>query len=116
MCSWLFPVHDIWEAAVGECLTPKESQKSLDQSCGSFVYGFLHLLLYCKSSLRVSFNWLLIIATSAHAYQKSMDADEDHILACAREATKTIIIILKFWPFGMNIQLECHRASGVTSC
>ena len=52
-----------------------------------------------------------------------MDADEgvqhvlvDNISACAREATKTIIIILKFGAFGMNIQLECHGASRVTPC
>ena len=45
-----------------------------------------------------------------------MDADEDHILACACEAAKTILMILKFGAFGMNIQLECHGASGVMSC
>ena len=90
--------------------------------CLVFMWKFCVWFATVHSEL-ISFSCLLIVATSAHAYQKSMDADKgvqhvvvDNISACAREAAKTITIILKFGALEMNIQLECHGASGVTSC
>ena len=83
--------RDIWEVVVGKCLTPKETKKSLDLSCRSFVHS-LHLPLLCRSihtlsyfgslfqlttppywdglasqtTLPACFSWLIFIATSAH--------------------------------------------------